>query len=118
MALANHSLERTQPQRDFMYDVAVLRRSARGRWAASLLDGKVSDRQTGSTSRHALRMLNILYAQASSSPSTCLLRPRPGAPPSFPSTTVPTISGHVRLPPTERGGDSLGEQLDCQFVPG
>jgi len=25
------SLERTQPQRDFMYDVAVLRRSARGR---------------------------------------------------------------------------------------
>ena len=31
---ANHSLERTQPQRDFMYDVEVLRRSARGRWAA------------------------------------------------------------------------------------
>jgi len=30
----NNSLERTQPQRDFMYDVAVLRRSARGRWAA------------------------------------------------------------------------------------
>jgi len=29
--LANNSLERTQPQRDFMYDVAVLRRSARGR---------------------------------------------------------------------------------------
>jgi len=28
---ANHSLERTQPQRDFMYDVEVLRRSARGR---------------------------------------------------------------------------------------
>jgi len=28
---ANNSLERTQPQRDFMYDVAVLRRSARGR---------------------------------------------------------------------------------------
>ena len=28
---ANHSLERTQPQRGFMYDVAVLRRSARGR---------------------------------------------------------------------------------------
>ena len=27
----NLSLERTQPQRDFMYDVAVLRRSARGR---------------------------------------------------------------------------------------
>jgi len=27
------SLERTQPQRDFMYDVAVLRRSARGRYA-------------------------------------------------------------------------------------
>jgi len=27
----NNSLERTQPQRDFMYDVAVLRRSARGR---------------------------------------------------------------------------------------
>ena len=25
------ALERTQPQRDFMYDVAVLRRSARGR---------------------------------------------------------------------------------------
>src|SRR3989337_1146059 len=29
----NNSLERTQPQRDFMYDVAVLRRSARGRYA-------------------------------------------------------------------------------------
>jgi len=28
---ANHSLERTQPQREFMHDVAVLRRSARGR---------------------------------------------------------------------------------------
>jgi len=28
---ANNSLERTQPQRDFMYDVAVLRGSARGR---------------------------------------------------------------------------------------
>jgi hypothetical protein len=27
----NHSLERTQPQRDFKDDVAVLRRSARGR---------------------------------------------------------------------------------------
>jgi hypothetical protein len=27
----NHPLERTQPQRGFMYDVAVLRRSARGR---------------------------------------------------------------------------------------
>jgi len=27
----NHSLERTQPQRDFMYDVAMLRRSARSR---------------------------------------------------------------------------------------
>ena len=27
----NNSLERTQPQRGFMYDVAVLRRSARGR---------------------------------------------------------------------------------------
>ena len=27
----NNSLERTQPQRDFKYDVAVLRRSARGR---------------------------------------------------------------------------------------
>jgi len=27
---ANNSLERTQPQREFMYDVAVLRRSARG----------------------------------------------------------------------------------------
>jgi len=27
----NHSLERTQPQRDFMYDVVLLRRSARGR---------------------------------------------------------------------------------------
>ena len=31
--LPNHSLERTQPQRDFMYDVAALRRSARGRYA-------------------------------------------------------------------------------------
>ena len=27
----NHSLERTQPQRDFMYDVGELRRSARSR---------------------------------------------------------------------------------------
>ena len=27
----NNSLERTQPQRGFMHDVAVLRRSARGR---------------------------------------------------------------------------------------
>lgn len=34
--LANSSLERTQIQRGFMYTVAVLRRSARGRWAASL----------------------------------------------------------------------------------
>ena len=33
---ANNSLERTQPQRDFMYDVAELRRSARSRWAALL----------------------------------------------------------------------------------
>jgi hypothetical protein len=31
----NNSLERTQPQREFMYDVEMLRRSARGRWAAS-----------------------------------------------------------------------------------
>ena len=31
MALPNNSLERTQPQRGFMYYVAVLRRSARGR---------------------------------------------------------------------------------------
>jgi len=31
MRLANNSLERTQPQRDFMYDVAELRRSARSR---------------------------------------------------------------------------------------
>ena len=30
-AQANNSLERTQPQREFMYDVALLRRSARGR---------------------------------------------------------------------------------------
>jgi hypothetical protein len=29
--MPNNSLERTQPQRDFMYDVAVLRRSARSR---------------------------------------------------------------------------------------
>jgi membrane protease YdiL (CAAX protease family) len=29
--LPNNSLERTQPQHDFMYDVAVLRRSARNR---------------------------------------------------------------------------------------
>jgi hypothetical protein len=27
----NNSLERTQPQREFMYDLAVLRRSARSR---------------------------------------------------------------------------------------
>ena len=32
---ANHSLERAQPQRDFKHDVAMLRRSARGRWAAT-----------------------------------------------------------------------------------
>jgi len=31
LAQPNHSLERTQPQREFMYDVAVLRRSAQGR---------------------------------------------------------------------------------------
>jgi hypothetical protein len=31
IALPNNSLERTQPQHEFMYDVAVLRRSARGR---------------------------------------------------------------------------------------
>jgi hypothetical protein len=30
-SLPNHSLERTQPQREFMYDVAMLRRSSRGR---------------------------------------------------------------------------------------
>jgi hypothetical protein len=30
----NNSLWRAQPQRDFMYDVAELRRSARGRWAS------------------------------------------------------------------------------------
>jgi len=29
------ALERTQPQRDFMYGVGELRRSARGRWAAT-----------------------------------------------------------------------------------
>ena len=42
--MPNNSLERTQPQRGFMYDVAVLRRSARGRSAAavSLLLGGVS----------------------------------------------------------------------------
>ena len=31
LMLPNNSLERTQPQRGFMCDVAVLRRSARGR---------------------------------------------------------------------------------------
>ena len=31
--LPNNSLERTQPQRDFMYDGAMLRRSARSRSA-------------------------------------------------------------------------------------
>jgi hypothetical protein len=31
LVLPNNSLERTQPQREFMYDVAMLRRSARGR---------------------------------------------------------------------------------------
>jgi hypothetical protein len=31
LAMPNNSLERTQPQRGFMYDVAVLRRSARSR---------------------------------------------------------------------------------------
>jgi len=30
----NNSLERTQPERGFKYDVGVLRRSARGRYAA------------------------------------------------------------------------------------
>jgi len=30
----NNSLEHTHPERGFMYDVAVLRRTARGRWAA------------------------------------------------------------------------------------
>jgi hypothetical protein len=41
--MANNSLERTQPQRDFMYEVAVLRRSARGRSAApaDAFDGDV-----------------------------------------------------------------------------
>ena len=33
IGLPNNSLERTQPQRGFMYDVAVLRRSARSRYA-------------------------------------------------------------------------------------
>ena len=32
--MPNNSLERTQPQRGFMYHVAMLRRSARGRYAA------------------------------------------------------------------------------------
>ena len=31
LSLPNHSLERTQPQRVFMNDAAMLRRSARGR---------------------------------------------------------------------------------------
>ena len=31
LTAANNSLERTQPQRDFKYDVAMLRRSARSR---------------------------------------------------------------------------------------
>ena len=31
LAMPNNSLERTQPQCDFMYDGAVLRRSARSR---------------------------------------------------------------------------------------
>jgi hypothetical protein len=31
LRLPNNSLERTQPQREFIYDVAVLRRSARDR---------------------------------------------------------------------------------------
>jgi len=37
----NNSLERTQPQRDFMYDFALLRRSARSRWAANQIIGNV-----------------------------------------------------------------------------
>ena len=40
--MPNNSLERTQPQRGFMYHIAVLRRSARVRWAhnwATLLTG-------------------------------------------------------------------------------
>jgi len=42
MTLANNSLERTQPQRGFMYDVAMLRRSARSRWAARRTRTRVS----------------------------------------------------------------------------
>jgi hypothetical protein len=34
MGPPNNSLERTRPQRDFMCDVGMLRRSSRGRWAA------------------------------------------------------------------------------------
>jgi hypothetical protein len=45
---ANNSLERTQPQRDFMYDVAVLRRSARGRYA-----------EFGSLARDSNRFLDV-----------------------------------------------------------
>jgi hypothetical protein len=42
----NNSLERTQPQRGFMYDVAVLRGSARGRWAAPVATSSVGERRT------------------------------------------------------------------------
>jgi len=39
----NNSLERTQPQRDFMYDVAMLRRSARSRYAAISIVGSLDE---------------------------------------------------------------------------
>jgi len=51
MIAPNNSLERTQPQRGFMYDVAMLRRSARGRWEAAVPPNEPS--QVGNGNRHA-----------------------------------------------------------------
>ncbi len=56
MALPKNSLERTQPQREFMYDVAMLRRSARSRYAAVL----VSIRWLCALKEHELSFSNWL----------------------------------------------------------
>jgi hypothetical protein len=51
---ANNSPERTQPQRGCMYDVAVLRRSVRCRWASEevrSVDPSSFDGLTGGCSR-------------------------------------------------------------------
>jgi hypothetical protein len=48
LPLANNSLERTQPERDFMCDVEMLRRSARSRYA-----------EFGSLARDSNRLLDV-----------------------------------------------------------